>query len=237
MLAAGAAALLVWSAPVGSDRVRALVRARAPARSEDPRGRTRGPGTRALLTAAAVCGTVLLLGGVAGVVAGAVVGVGSDRALRRADGADARRDRMATEDEFPVACDLLAVCLAAGLPVGGALAAVAGALHGPLAAELAVVAGRYRLGSEAAAAWTSVTPPVAGLGRVVSRAGESGSTVIAALRALAADSRVALRATTEARVRSAGVWVLAPLGACFLPAFVCLGIAPVVLGIAGEVLP
>ena len=34
----------------------------------------------------------------------------------------------------------------------------------------------------------------------------------------------------------AGVWVLAPLGVCFLPAFVCLGVVPLVLGIAGNVL-
>jgi hypothetical protein len=31
------------------------------------------------------------------------------------------------------------------------------------------------------------------------------------------------------------VWVLAPLGLCFLPAFVCLGVAPMVLGIARNV--
>jgi hypothetical protein len=31
------------------------------------------------------------------------------------------------------------------------------------------------------------------------------------------------------------VWVLAPLGLCFLPAFVCLGVVPLVLGIAGDV--
>jgi hypothetical protein len=29
--------------------------------------------------------------------------------------------------------------------------------------------------------------------------------------------------------------VLAPLGVCFLPAFVCLGVAPMVLGIAADV--
>jgi hypothetical protein len=29
--------------------------------------------------------------------------------------------------------------------------------------------------------------------------------------------------------------VLAPLGACFLPAFLCLGVVPLVLGIAADV--
>ena len=39
----------------------------------------------------------------------------------------------------------------------------------------------------------------------------------------------------EAAVRRAGVWVLAPLGVCFLPAFLCLGVVPMVLGIAADV--
>ena len=30
---------------------------------------------------------------------------------------------------------------------------------------------------------------------------------------------------------------MAPLGLCFLPAFVCLGIVPIVLSLAAEVLP
>jgi pilus assembly protein TadC len=59
--------------------------------------------------------------------------------------------------------------------------------------------------------------------------------VVPGLRSLAADARAAARVDTEAAVRRAGVWVLAPLGACFLPAFVCLGVIPLVLGIAGDV--
>jgi pilus assembly protein TadC len=43
------------------------------------------------------------------------------------------------------------------------------------------------------------------------------------------------RGDVEAAVRRAGVWVLAPLGLCFLPAFVCLGVVPLVLGIAADV--
>jgi pilus assembly protein TadC len=31
------------------------------------------------------------------------------------------------------------------------------------------------------------------------------------------------------------VWSLLPLGLCFLPAFACLGVLPVILGVAGEV--
>jgi pilus assembly protein TadC len=69
----------------------------------------------------------------------------------------------------------------------------------------------------------------------VVRAGESGSAVVPALQRLAADLRSAGRSDLEAAVQRAGVWVLAPLGLCFLPAFLCLGVVPLVLGIAGDV--
>jgi pilus assembly protein TadC len=58
---------------------------------------------------------------------------------------------------------------------------------------------------------------------------------VPALRALGSDLRASSRARTEEALRRAGVWVLAPLGACFLPAFVCLGVVPLVLGIARDV--
>ncbi|MDQ1730616.1 MAG: hypothetical protein QOK10_775, partial [Pseudonocardiales bacterium] len=38
------------------------------------------------------------------------------------------------------------------------------------------------------------------------------------------------------RAERVGVWSLLPLGLCFLPAFVCIGIAPVIIGVAGTVL-
>jgi hypothetical protein len=40
-----------------------------------------------------------------------------------------------------------------------------------------------------------------------------------------------------ARAERVGVWSLLPLGCCFLPAFVCLGVVPMILGVAGKVLP
>ncbi len=49
--------------------------------------------------------------------------------------------------------------------------------------------------------------------------------------------REALTDIAEARAQRAGVLITAPLGLCFLPAFLVLGVAPVVIGLAGEVLP
>jgi pilus assembly protein TadC len=122
------------------------------------------------------------------------------------------------------------------VPVGAALAAVGQAVADPLRTELLQVAAMHRLGADAAHAWSGAPAVLAPLGRTVARAGRSGSSVGAALRALAADLRAAQRAREEAAVHRAGVWVLAPLGACFLPAFVCLGVVPLVLGLAADVL-
>jgi pilus assembly protein TadC len=234
-LAALAAALLVWPPADASVRARVQRLRGTPPRGAPGRGAVDGRRLlRWVLPAAAGLGGALLLGGAGGVLAGLVVAGGAVGVLRRAD--RTAGDGGAVTRELPVACDLLAVCLAAGVPIGSALAAVAGAVSDPLRSELAHVAALYRLGAEPGDAWAGVPAPLAPLGRAVARAGLSGSAIGGALRALAGDVRAAQRTRGEAAVRRAGVWVLAPLGACFLPAFVCLGVVPLVLGLAAGVL-
>ncbi|MGY1600786.1 type II secretion system F family protein [Geodermatophilus sp. SYSU D00815] len=232
-LLALAAALLAW--PPARARGRGRVAAPpAPVRSASREAALAAAWQRRLLAAAAGGAVGLLVGGVLGLLAAVVVGALGERALRSGAAADGDRGA-ALEQELPVACDLLAVCLSAGLPTAAALAAVATAVHEPLSGELRRVAGLTRLGAEPRSAWAGAPEELAALARVLVRAGESGSAVGPALRALAADARVLARTRIEADVRRAGVWVLAPLGLCFLPAFLCLGVVPLVLGIAGEV--
>ncbi|PWW21612.1 type II secretion system (T2SS) protein F [Geodermatophilus normandii] len=229
-LLAVAAALVAWPSP-GAGRSARLRAVGLPPTVRRTRPAARG--RRPVLPVLAGLAVALLVGGGTGVALGAVVGVLADRWLRRVPGSGPAGALPA--EELPVACDLLGVCLAAGLTVGGALAAVATALPGPLGDALAAVAGRLRLGAAPRTAWHDAPPELAGLGRVLVRAGESGAAAAPALRTLAAEARAAARSRAEAGVRRAGVWVLAPLGLCFLPAFVCLGIAPMIIGIAGQV--
>jgi hypothetical protein len=232
-----AAALCAWPSSTATlaARVRAVARQRdvrpapSPVAAEAPAGGAR----RLVLPAAAGLAAALLVGGPPGAGIGLVAAVLADRLLQRATSRDDGSEQVTAE--LPVACDLLAVCLGAGLPVGSALAAVAPALPGPLGQALAAVAGRLRLGAAPHVAWNAAPAELAGLGRVLVRAGESGAAAVPALRTVAGEARTAARSRTEAGVRRAGVWVLAPLGLCFLPAFVCLGIAPLVIGIAGQV--
>jgi Flp pilus assembly protein TadB len=229
-----AAALLVWPSAAGlaTRRARALMvggRPRFALRLRLPR--------RLPVLAAGLAVAALLGGGLIGLLGGTVVAICADRAMGK-DADERRAARVAAqalEEDLPGACDLLAVCLTAGVPVGAALAGVGVAMPGPVGAELSAVAALLRLGAEPRTAWQGAPSELAPLGRVLIRAGESGSTVTAALRELAAEGRSAARARTETAVRRAGVWVLAPLGLCFLPAFLCLGVVPLVLGIAGNV--
>lgn len=198
------------------------------------RGLPAGSGRRWLLAVASGGAVGVLVGGPSGLVAAVLLAVAVERLLRRRP---ARRERDADEivRDLPIACDLLAACLSAGVPLSPALAGVATALGGPLGAGLGTVAGLLRLGAEPRTAWAEAPAEVAALARLLTRTAENGAAVSGPLRALAADTRAIARSRAEADVRRAGVWVLAPLGACFLPAFLCLGVIPLVLGIAADV--
>jgi pilus assembly protein TadC len=231
-LLALAGALLLWP-PRGRRRADRLMR--SPGRRMPAGVTLPAPRRRWLLAAGVALPVGLLIGGGAGLVAVGVVAVGGERLLRSAGPDERAVTRTALLRNLPGACDLLGVCLSAGVPVAGALAAVGETVPGPLGAQLRTVAALYRLGAEPRRAWADVSGELAAVGRVLVRAGESGAAVVPALTSLAADTRSAQRAEAEAAVRRAGIWVLAPLGACFLPAFLCLGVVPLVLGIAGDV--
>jgi Flp pilus assembly protein TadB len=231
-----AAALLLWMPPGGDRRARLeVVLPPAPVSTAGrSRGGPPGPGRRWVLAGAGAGAVFLLLGGGPGAaLAGLGAVVGLERLLRRSGTDPSAAAELAPD--LPVACDLIAVCLSAGTPVGAALTAVGGSLPGPLGERLTRAGALYRLGAAPRQAWEGIPPPVDALARTVVRAGESGSAVVPALQRLAADLRSAARSENETAVRRAGVWVLAPLGLCFLPAFLCLGVVPLVLGIAADV--
>lgn len=172
-----------------------------------------------------------------GVVAGLAVGAGGTWWLRRA-GSGATR-----APAHPLVCaatwDLLAACLRAGQPVAYAVAAVAGRLPGPGGAALRRVGELLALGADADQAWepAMATPVTAPLAKAARRTARSGTALAQSAADLAAAARAAADDEAEARAARAGVLVTVPLGVCFLPAFLCLGVAPVIVGLAGRLLP
>jgi pilus assembly protein TadC len=138
---------------------------------------------------------------------------------------------------LPLALDLIAVALRAGAPTPLALAVVADAVTGELRARLAQVAGLLRLGADPAQAWSAVRghPDLAAVAVVAMRSADSGIRLADAFERQAEQLRDNGRSEAIARAHRVATFGLLPLGTCFLPAFVCLGIVPIVAGVAGEV--
>lgn len=146
-----------------------------------------------------------------------------------------RRGGSAPVDVMPLAAgwDLLAACLRAGLPVPLAVRAVAGHLPGALGVELRTVAERLALGADAQSAWDIPEhSPMHKLARAARRSAHSGSGLAEVAVRAAAEVRADVRAAATARGQRAAVLITGPLGLCFLPAFLVLGVAPVVIGLA-----
>jgi hypothetical protein len=103
---------------------------------------------------------------------------------------------------------------------------------------LATAAATARVGFEPSAAWASLAaePVLRPLARALAGAGAHGVSPVAMLQRVAEDARDAARWDAQARARALGARAAAPLGLCFLPAFVLVGIVPVVAG-AGPLLP
>ncbi|GGS85261.1 type II secretion system F family protein [Streptomyces chromofuscus] len=191
-------------------------------------------------TAAVVGAGWVLVGGGVGVVVGLVAAVGVWRWRRRrttAATSESLDPREATR-QLPLAADLVAACSAAGAGPVIAAQAVGEALGGPVGEALARGAAQVRLGGEPAEAWRGLaaTPGADALARLLERADVSGLPAAAPVARIAADARADWARGATARARRAAVMVTAPVGLCFLPAFVAVGVLPVVIGLAGGVL-
>ncbi|MCW2520711.1 MAG: type secretion system protein [Mycobacterium sp.] len=147
-----------------------------------------------------------------------------------------------SDDPFGVASslDVFAACLASGMAVGGAARATAPFAPQSLADVLGRAADLLALGADPATAWSSsgVTRDehVEALCRLARRSAASGIALAQAVSELADQSRLDAADTARAAAERASVLIAGPLGVCYLPAFVCLGIVPVVVGLAGDVL-
>jgi Flp pilus assembly protein TadB len=184
-------------------------------------------------------GAALFTGGAPGLAAGALLGAGTRVWLhRRAAGAAAGPAEQARADrirrQLPLAADLMAACLAAGADPRQAAEAVGSSLGGPLGERLAEVAAELRLGADPAQCWgrLGAAPETAVLGRRMARASGSGAPPVRPVAALATQCRADAVRAMHTRARRAGVLATAPLGICFLPAFLLVGVAPLVIGLA-----
>jgi pilus assembly protein TadC len=186
-------------------------------------------------------GVALFIGLPDGLVLGPVIALAGPALLSRLEPASVRRDRETLVRDLPLVLDLLAACLAGGSSLPAAASAVAAALPGPCGRRLADVGSALAAGMPAAEAWLMLAQgdpedPLAAPARLLARAADGGAPVSAAVSRLSSEARADAAAAGTEAARRVGVLVVAPLGLCFLPAFVLLGIVPVVAGLAAPLL-
>ncbi|WP_093799814.1 type II secretion system F family protein [Streptomyces sp. Wb2n-11] len=173
----------------------------------------------------------VLVGGVSGCAVGAVAAYGAVRWQRRRK---PREEGPVDTRQLPLAADLLAACVSAGAGPREAAEAVGDSLGGPVGERLARAAAELRLGGEPADAWARLgaIPGAAGLARCLERAGATGAPAADPVSRLAEGLRTERAREAAARAQRAGVLMVGPVGLCFLPAFLVVGVVPVVIGLA-----
>ncbi|MDT8910927.1 type II secretion system F family protein [Amycolatopsis sp. PS_44_ISF1] len=220
-----AAALMIWPSAV---RPRHL--------APPPAVRLRLPRPPAIHLATAVAAGVSVMV-FAGVVAGAIVGLGGWWALRRSHRRKDPDTDVAERLRSAATLDTFAACLRTGLPVPVALEAVSRGAPPETAKALRSTASLLALGAEPAQAWapTRARPGLDELAVAATRTARSGTTLATTADELARRLRDGLGVEAEERAERAGVALALPVGLCFLPAFFCLGVLPVVLGLAERI--
>jgi Flp pilus assembly protein TadB len=221
----------------------ARTRPRLPRAGPDSPGPDRGaPGllVRHRLPVSALAGVAafLLVGGPAGAVAALLLAGLARWMLGRVEPPAVAREREAAARELPHLVLLTGAALRSGAAPERALGVASAALPGPAAARLAPTLAGIEVGVPLAHAWADLaSDPVLGpLGRALARSLDSGAPVADAVERLADELAERSRADVEDRARTVGVRAALPLGTCLLPAFLLLGIVPVVAALLAEVL-
>ena len=150
------------------------------------------------------------------------------------------RDRPVVASPLDVAADieLFAACTAAGLPVATAISAVAVAASPTTAVTWRRASALVAVGASVSDAW-QVLAQIQGLddlARIALHSGSYGAAIATGCERTAARLREEAVDQAVGAAERAGVLIALPLTLCFLPAFILLGLAPMVLSLGSGLL-
>ena len=156
--------------------------------------------------------------------------------VRITDGANPVSGRVARVP-LTVVMALIRSSVVAGADVRSAMENVGLALEGlhADAAALVVIARRLGLGMAWADAWADCPATWTTLERALRSAWRTGSSPVGAIDVAIAASHARARAAGDRSAAELGVRLTLPLTLCFLPAFVLVGIVPLLLTVASGV--
>lgn len=157
--------------------------------------------------------------------------------LRRASRSGTGPPAPAAPVSAGVLVELTAAMLDAGLPLAEAVAVLAGSRRDDSGAVLVTVGAGLRLGLPWETAWASAGDLPAHLAdyrEALAFTATSGAPSARSLRSQAAQVRRAAYRRAERAAEVLSVQLVLPLGLCSLPAFVCWGVVPVLIGLVPE---
>ncbi|QSZ50046.1 type II secretion system F family protein [Arthrobacter sp. D5-1] len=128
--------------------------------------------------------------------------------------------------------ELVASMLDAGAGIGRALELISACASPPIKRSLRPVVAALAIGADWETAWRTHTqhaPEVVRLKDALAFAALTGAPSASILYAQAARERREQFRAAEKRAAALGVKLVVPLGLCSLPAFICLGIVPVLI--------
>lgn len=189
-----------------------------------------------LAAVALAVGVTSLVGIGPGILVGGIALLGIGPLLRRVASMEHARALRRDERELAPVASLLAALLASGATVQASLEAVAEHHVGMLQAPLRRVTAAMRLGAEPDQAWAQTSPVLAPIAEALHRSATTGAPAAELLRDVVIDAQRAWSSRAEVAARSAGVRAVLPLVGCFLPAFLLVGVLPVIASVAGSLL-
>jgi len=159
-----------------------------------------------------------------------LVAVGVWTGLGRLEPAGVRNKRVEVLLCLPQALDLIRTCVGAGQPLRNAVETVAQAMGPPISDLFEPVTNAVSVGMSDAQAWQVLKgdPVVGFLARDLSRSAAWGTSVTDVLAQHSTDLRRQGMTQRLAAAKAVGVKSVLPLGLCYLPAFVLLGVVPVI---------
>lgn len=145
----------------------------------------------------------------------------------------ADRGHVPTEVDAVLLLALVEAAVTTGVALPHALGAVGRAVGGASGAGLVRAGSALVLGAAWSSAWAEGPPAVHPVRDALEAAWTAGAPPVAGLRARADRLRRERRRAVRTAAARLAVHLVLPLGACFLPAFVLVGLVPVVLSLAG----
>jgi pilus assembly protein TadC len=151
---------------------------------------------------------------------------------------DLAKPNIAAQRDFPMLLELLAGLVNSGLPLRLALSEVVKIVGGASTKPLAQVLAAIEIGCDDTEAWQQISddPIWADLAHDLARSSSSGSACAPVLLATAATARQTLASEALVAARAVGVRSSLPLVCCYLPAFLLVGVVPIIGGLVGQYL-